>query len=171
MAAPLSFKHLMNVSTERVTVGDRELEYDRIGSGAEALIFCHGAATDGATYHAVIARLPLSRLTVYAVSSSGCGNSAKPDIDYNMPMLAEEIVAFADTLGLSKFFISGHSLGGGIAMYVTATWPDRVLGAMLIEPVPATGFSEDVITFYNSVIDDILAATPEQNIAVCGGRP
>jgi len=139
--------------TLKINVNGVDLEYEKAGYGPEPLIFAHGAGGTGTAYHVLLSRLPLSRVTIYAPTSRGCGNSGRPESGYTSPELADEVVAFADALALGKFHISGHSLGGLIAMNIAARFPARVISAMLIEPAPALGYKPDMLALTAGMCD------------------
>jgi pimeloyl-ACP methyl ester carboxylesterase len=50
---------------------------------------------------------------------------------------AERVVALLDELGIERFVIAGHSMGGGIAQRVSAMYPERVERLVLIASVNA----------------------------------
>jgi len=62
---------------------------------------------------------------VYAFSLSGHGNSA-PDAPFSMSLFAASLLRFLDDHNLPKVNIFGYSMGGYIALYVAALYPDRV---------------------------------------------
>lgn len=48
---------------------------------------------------------------------------------------ADFVLALADELGIERFAVVGHSMGGGVAMHVAARAPDRVAGVVLLASV------------------------------------
>ena len=48
----------------------------------------------------------------------------------------EDTVALLDQLGIERVVLVGHSLGGALAAQILADHPDRVSGALLLEPGP-----------------------------------
>ena len=155
-------RDLYSPSTFNIDVNGVNIEYEKVGFGPEPFLFLHGAGGDGKSYHPLLSRLPLSRLTIYAPTHRGCGASGKPGHGYNVPDLADEALAFADLLGLKQFHVSGHSLGGGMAMCLAALYPERVLSAIFIVPGPSKGFRQEVIDFYRTVVDSFCTQTREQ---------
>lgn len=63
-----------------------------------------------------------------ALDLLGFGNSDKPDNgDYSIPMQGRRIVAIADAMGVQKFSLVGHSMGGQIAMCIASMLaPERI---------------------------------------------
>jgi pimeloyl-ACP methyl ester carboxylesterase len=46
-------------------------------------------------------------------------------------MLLDDAIAFADTLGLERFHLAGLSMGAGTALALAATFPERVISAVV----------------------------------------
>jgi pimeloyl-ACP methyl ester carboxylesterase len=61
-------------------------------------------------------------------------------------------MSVADHAGARSFAIVGHSMGGLITQWIAATQQDRVLGAVLLCPVPASGvpFPPDVRALFQT---------------------
>ena len=49
--------------------------------------------------------------------------------------MAGDIAAAADALGLDRFVLVGHSMGGGVALTYAGVHPDRVAGLLLVDPI------------------------------------
>jgi pimeloyl-ACP methyl ester carboxylesterase len=49
--------------------------------------------------------------------------------------MAGDIAAAADALGLDRFVLVGHSMGGGVALNYAGVHPDRVAGLLLVDPI------------------------------------
>ncbi|MDO5611725.1 MAG: alpha/beta fold hydrolase [Paracoccus sp. (in: a-proteobacteria)] len=81
---------------------------------------------------------------VAAYDRAGYGQSspqqALPPLDF-IAAEAARIVQLADALGLDRFIIAGHSVGGGMAVETAAQYPDRVAGLITIS---AQAFLEDL---------------------------
>ena len=54
---------------------------------------------------------------------------------------ADDMVSLLDTLNLAKAHFVGWSLGAGVLYGVMSAYPDRVLSATLVCPVPTYGFA------------------------------
>jgi len=62
----------------------------------------------------------------------GFGRSDKPEGPYTMDTLAEDVLGIADALGIQRFVLAGHSMGGYVAFRIVARAPERILGLALI---------------------------------------
>jgi pimeloyl-ACP methyl ester carboxylesterase len=82
----------------------------------------------------------LEGLQIIAPSYRGHGDSDKPSTGYTLDQLAKDVLAVADAAGARHFVLVGFSMSGKFAQYVAAVHPERVLGLVLIAPVPASEF-------------------------------
>jgi pimeloyl-ACP methyl ester carboxylesterase len=100
------------------------------GPGVPAL-FVHSFAGSAAHWRAQLSHLRPHRRCV-AMDLRGHGQSDAPaDMDYGMPALAQDIAAVADELGLRRFVLVGHSMGGAAAAAYVGEQPGRVAGLVL----------------------------------------
>ncbi len=89
---------------------------------------------------------PLSaanRLLIY--DNRGVGNSEKPEVDYTLQDMADDLLGLLDALGIQKATVLGLSMGGTIAQQFTLSYPERVerlilasthLGLKAMIPIP-----------------------------------
>lgn len=68
---------------------------------------------------------------VIAFDNRGIGDSDKPDVPYSLDMLAEDTLGLLDALGIARAHVFGHSLGGGIALFMARQQPERVASLIL----------------------------------------
>lgn len=75
---------------------------------------------------------------------------------YGIADYAVDVLTVADELGLDRFVLTGHSLGGLVALDVASRYPERVLGLVLVDPSgDATRISqEELDTFLDAVDED-----------------
>ena len=71
----------------------------------------------------------------YAIAPDlrGRGLSDKPAHGYGTPFHANDLLGIADTLGLEKLILVGHSLGAFISMYLACVHPERVNRLVLVD--------------------------------------
>jgi pimeloyl-ACP methyl ester carboxylesterase len=58
---------------------------------------------------------------------------------FTMAQAIEDVIAVCDGLGLDRVMLVGHSWGGHLALRVAAAHPDRLVGALVIEPIGVVG--------------------------------
>lgn len=110
-----------------VTIGGERLAYVRTGTrGKPPLILVHGWLSHARTWRTTMESLK-DDYDCIAVDLYGFGFSDKKKrADYSIETQARRVLALATTLGISTFFLMGHSMGGGIVLYLAAEHPERV---------------------------------------------
>lgn len=63
----------------------------------------------------------------------GFGGSDKPQGDYGMETLAGDVLRLADRIGVERFILGGHSMGGYVALRLAASHAERLTGLILID--------------------------------------
>ena len=117
-----------------VTVDGTRLQYVTGGTGETPLILLHGGIIDAA--HISWGELlgPLAaRTRVYALNLPGYGGSDLPDGPLSMNRHVETVAAFLDELDITDPVIAGTSMGGGIAIGLALSYPDRVSQVVALE--------------------------------------
>jgi N-formylmaleamate deformylase len=117
------------------------LRYGRLGTGQEArdaIIIVPGITSPAITWGFVGERLGLHYDT-YILDVRGRGLSENSDaLDYGLDAQAADVMAFAQVLGLQRFAIVGHSMGGRIGIRAARTRPEGLTRLVLIDP-PVSG--------------------------------
>lgn len=76
---------------------------------------------------------------VVAPDLRGCGDTDKPGAAWTMDDLATDVALFAHALGINRYAVVGHSLGGGVALQLAVAQPEAVERLVLINSAPAEG--------------------------------
>jgi pimeloyl-ACP methyl ester carboxylesterase len=63
----------------------------------------------------------------------GFGRSDKPAGDYAMDALADDVIAVVDQIGIERFVLGGHSMGGYVALRMAARFRARLLGFVAVD--------------------------------------
>jgi pimeloyl-ACP methyl ester carboxylesterase len=121
---------MSNIQTKTIKVEGRDVLYYTAGQG-EPLVVIHGGGGDARTWWRNIDELA-GKYTVYAPDLPGYGGSQPLDGRYYIPELSEFIDKFARSLGLEKFYLMGHSLGGGIALNYALKSPQKIIKLVLV---------------------------------------
>jgi pimeloyl-ACP methyl ester carboxylesterase len=107
------------------------------GAGEPALVFLHYWGGSSRTWRGVIDRLGGTARCV-AFDQRGWGESIATDGRYGLAAMADDVEAVAQRLGLSRFVLVGHSMGGKVAQIVAGRRPAGLSGLVLVAPAPPT---------------------------------
>jgi pimeloyl-ACP methyl ester carboxylesterase len=118
------------IQGKTIKVDGRDVHYYTAGKG-EPLVVIHGGGGDARTWRDNIVELS-EKYTVYAPDLPGYGGSQPLDGNYYIPELSNFIGSFASNLGLEKFYLVGHSLGGGVALDYALKSPQKIKKLVLV---------------------------------------
>jgi len=107
-----------------------------VGEGDHAVVCLHGwfGSADGWGYLPEV--VDRSRFTYVFPEMRGYGERRDETGEYTMREYATDALAVADGLGLDRFSVVGHSMGGKAAASLLAQAGDRVRALVGISPVP-----------------------------------
>ena len=111
-------------SGQYVEVNGINLYVETHASG-RPLILLHGGLGSGEMFGPVLPALAADH-EVIAVDLQGHGRTADIDRPIDPRLMADDIAALIDHLGLDKPDLVGYSLGGGVALHTAAKYPDKV---------------------------------------------
>ena len=109
---------------EYAEVNGINLYYEIHGAG-RAMILLHGGLMSSEMFGPVLPALA-ERHQVIAVDLQGHGRTADIDRPIDIRLMADDIGALIDHLGLEKPDIGGYSLGGGVALFTAVKYPGKV---------------------------------------------
>jgi pimeloyl-ACP methyl ester carboxylesterase len=98
--------------------------YERKGNG-RPLMLVAGLAADNAFWIPSVDALA-ARYDLVMPDNRGAGRTTPLDATTNIRTMADDCIALADRLGLAKFSIAGHSMGGMIALDCAIRHPMRI---------------------------------------------
>jgi len=116
---------------QKIAVAGRTLRYLVRGEGADAAILIHGFGGDLNAWLFNHEALAAGR-RVFALDLPGHGESTKEVGAGTLDDLAQAVVAFMDSVGISAAHVAGHSLGGAVALALAAREPGRVRSLALL---------------------------------------
>jgi pimeloyl-ACP methyl ester carboxylesterase len=105
------------------------------GTGDVPLVFLHYWGGSTRTWRHVIAELAPSHRTI-AIDHRGWGQSDSPATGYGLADLAEDAQGVIDALGLERYILVGHSMGGKVAQLIASRRPKGLAGLVLVAPSP-----------------------------------
>ncbi|MGG1948115.1 alpha/beta fold hydrolase [Trinickia sp. NRRL B-1857] len=156
----------MNIESKGVRIHVEDAD-----EGDLALVFLHYWGGSSRTWRLVIDALSGRSRTV-AYDHRGWGRSQAPADGYTIGDLADDAQAVIAGLGLQRYVIVGHSMGGKVAQCVAARRPQGLAGVVLVAPSPplpmavadeqrlAMAHAYDSRKSIEAVLDNVLTATP-----------
>jgi len=144
--------------TRFVEVQGHKLAYHRSGSG-EPVILVHGITTYSFIWQDVVPLL--DGYDVIAMDLLGCGESDMPlDVSYAIQDHADRLFAFANALGIERFHLVGHDLGGGTAQIFAVRHPEMLFTLTLMNSVGYDFWPVQPITAMRTpIVRQLLMAT------------
>lgn len=124
------------MSTVELQAGD--FNYVEYGErAASPLVLLHGMPSDATTWAGVAGELAAGH-RVITLDQRGHGASART-VTYSLEEMRDDLRQFADALGLDRFVLGGHSMGGTVATLFAERYPDRLAGLILVDSPPPDG--------------------------------
>lgn len=126
----------------RADVGGVSINYYEAGDVTEVggglpLVMLHGGGPGASSWSNFGSALPgfAQSFRTLLVDQPGFGESDKPDVTGNYYRhAADHVVGLLDVLGIDRVHLLGNSLGGGTAMRLALSHPDRVGRLVLMGP-------------------------------------
>jgi pimeloyl-ACP methyl ester carboxylesterase len=112
------------------------MNYEQQGSG-EPLILIPYLAADNACYAFQVADYA-KHFTCISLDPRGAGESDKPGGAYTTQLMADDVAAFMEVMGIQRAHVAGLSLGAAIGMWLAAKHPGRVTSLSLHSAWPRT---------------------------------
>lgn len=126
----------MTVLTDQsIELSQLTFHYREAGNpSAPPLILLHALGANAHDWNKIAPGLA-ERSHVFALDQRGHSESARPGI-YSLELMRDDLKAFADGLALSRFTLTGHSMGGTVASLFSEQWPERIERLVLEDTVP-----------------------------------
>ena len=108
-----------------VDVNGVHMYYEVYGEGSPLVLLHGGIMTIDLDFATLIPALAAGHMVV-AVEMQGHGRTADTGRAITLPALASDVVGLLDHLGIDRADVVGHSLGGGVALELAISHPDRI---------------------------------------------
>jgi len=104
------------------------------GDGSLPVVFVHSLAGNTQQWSAQLSHIRTTRRAI-ALDLRGHGQSSSPENgDYAIDAMAQDVQTVVDRLGIERFILVGHSMGGSVAGAYAGAYPERVAGLLLVDP-------------------------------------
>src|SRR5215472_8347577 len=134
----------------KVKVNDITINYESQGSG-EPLVLIPYLAADNACYAFQVADYA-KHFTCISLDPRGAGDTDKPAGSYSMELLADDVAAFMQAIGVERAHVSGVSLGAATGLWLAGKYPQRVKSLSLHSCWPKTDpFLKVVVEGWRSI--------------------
>lgn len=128
--------HISDSDHLRIPVGLGALHVERFGHGGRPVVLLHGFPTSTFLWRHVGPELAARDYTAFAIDLLGYGESDRPyDASYSIEAQSEYVDRAMTALRIARAIVVGVDLGGGVALRLAATRPDRVEQLILINPL------------------------------------
>lgn len=112
------------------------LSYDDAGEGDPGVLLIHGWGFGNRSHLVPQFEHLAAKRRVILVDLPGQGASDPAPPDFGFAECAAAIARVLDEAGMRRAVVCGHSFGGLLAAEVAAARPDRIAGAVLLDPAP-----------------------------------
>jgi pimeloyl-ACP methyl ester carboxylesterase len=131
----------------RVDLKNCSIFYTQVGSKLDLtpILFLHGWGISAEPYHEVL-QLLAQQHSVVAPDLPSFARSSYSKLIPDYDSYAKFLLSFLDALNLQQVHLVGHSLGGGIAITLSALVPNRVKSLILVDStgIPCVSIPEVV---------------------------
>jgi pimeloyl-ACP methyl ester carboxylesterase len=123
----------MRLESRFVDAAGVRLHYIECGSGEPPIVFVHGLGSTVTKWRDAMPICGPRRRSI-AVDLPGFGRSDSPRARYTFGFLAGGVKSFLDAKEIERCVLVGNSLGAMAALWLAASWPERVEGIALVSP-------------------------------------
>jgi pimeloyl-ACP methyl ester carboxylesterase len=135
-ATPVQSSNAFTWTRRELTVNGVALDVATMHRGGAhvPILFLHGFGSTKEDYADVVHHRAFDGHPVVAYDDPGCGETTCGDLPaISIPFLVDTALAVLDRLGVERFHLVGHSMGGLTALMLASRHPDRVLSFVDIE--------------------------------------
>jgi len=124
-ANTVSCQNILSPESVALNPAKGEISYKMYGTpGRPTIVLIHGMGGDLHSYDLVMSAF-LEKYRVLVFDQRGHGGTARGEV-YTTEALAQDLKVLVDHLGIEKFDLIGHSMGGRVAARFAVMYPDQV---------------------------------------------
>jgi len=158
----------------RLRVGGQEIAYREAGEARPPLLLLHGAGASSLCFAELLGHLGRQRWTL-ALDLPGHGRSPafarRPPASELLERYRDLVAEAAERLGLGRFILAGHSMGGAVGLSFALAYPERLEQLLLIASAARLRVSPALLETIRSRWDELpallagLACSPASDAA------
>lgn len=107
-----------------------QMHYTDTGGDKTPLILIHGLDSAGPTFTPIFNELA-EQFRVITIDQRGHGKTEDAGEDFSSALLAADLKALTNYLGVKRFHLLGHSMGARTAVRFAAAFPDQVISLII----------------------------------------
>jgi 3-oxoadipate enol-lactonase len=134
---------------DQVHLASSTISYSRLGKGMP-LVLLHGFPLDHRIWEDIAPGLT-SQFDLILPDLRGLGRSTSNKAGSSMLDMAGDIAELMEHLSLKKVYLTGHSMGGYVALAFAHRFPDKLLGLGLVSSQAVADTAERKVSRYASV--------------------
>jgi non-heme chloroperoxidase len=115
------------------------------------VVMLHGLSDSWHSFAPLLAHLPPA-VRAIAVTQRGHGDAPRPGEGYTPEVMAADVVATLDELGVERAVVLGHSMGSHVALRLALDAPERVRGLLLAGAVTSWPKAPGLDAFLDEVL-------------------
>lgn len=153
-------------------VEDRPIPYFDLPGAGRPVVFVHGLGVDSGDWAEQASRLA-GRHRALGLDLRGHGRAAPSPEGYDPRLLASDVAAWLDGVGVSGALLVGHSLGAVIVSHVAVERPELVAALLVLDPAygNTAGHYEQVRRWIDRLRADTDSSAAVSLIAGSDGDP
>ena len=122
----------LSMNKQFIDIGDCKLYCETEGQGIPMVLINGGPGGTHHCFHPWFSKVKEDCRIVY-YDQRGCGQSDFNKGDgYTFKQAVDDLDKLRQNLGIEKWIVCGYSYGGALAQFYTASYPDNVLGMVMI---------------------------------------
>lgn len=136
------------LARHEITLADGHLVGVTVAGEGVPLVVVHGFSAEGFLYAQSLSRLVGMGFRVVAIDTAGHGaTQGLPLSGQSMNDYADLLGRCIDELGIERFVLAGHSMGGQLVARLAAQWPERTMAVILIDAIVGDTWDRMVYLF------------------------
>lgn len=132
---PVSYKTVQN-QEQQLKMAYMDISPENGKENGQTIVLLHGKNFNGYYFEETARALVQEGFRVVIPDQIGFGKSSKPKhYQFSFHQLAANTMSLVEGLGIHKFTVLGHSMGGMLASRMAVMYPERVTRLVLLNPI------------------------------------